>query len=81
MKWMVVILVCLPLLGSGQYSVSLLNTKLKALNNAPHSINQDSKIPFEIIRGMMYVTASINNQEGNFIIDTGAALFIVNQTL
>ena len=38
-----------------------------------------STIPFTMLEGMMVVEATVNNQKGNFIIDTGAPTLVLNE--
>ena len=63
-----------------QNSIAYLRSELS--KETPEVINHRSEnvIPFELIRGMIVMQASINDQPGHFILDTGAPLMVVNET-
>lgn len=81
MKWMIVLWLSIPLISFSQHAVSLLNTQLKTLENKAHVIESNSRIPFEVVRGMMHVEAELEGKKGRFIIDSGAPLLIINQKI
>lgn len=55
------------------------NTSTRIVSETAMSPNVSSLIPFTIVEGMMMVEAEIDNQKGNFIIDTGAPTLVLNQ--
>ncbi len=85
MKWAACFICLLGLHGAnGQHSVSFLNTlpsSVKVSSSRP-SANRGSEelIPFEICRGMIVVQAELNGEKGDFIVDTGAPLMVINKT-
>lgn len=52
----------------------------------PPSINLGSsptdflEVPFDLVNGMIFVRAQLNNQPGEFILDTGAPMLVLNRS-
>lgn len=80
MKWMVFLLIVLSNSVFGQQSIAFLNKPNLEVRSLSSSIPANSQaIPMEVIRGMIYLEAEMNGQKGQFILDTGAPMLIVNQ--
>lgn len=80
MNWKLLVLIIITTPLFGQNTISFLNsnevaTKLSSVELKGHRI-----VPFDIIRGMIFVRAEINQQWGSFILDTGAPSIVVNQS-
>lgn len=69
------LLLCLTLVFSAQIALSTTN---QHINNNPSSRFVSEDFDFEIVKGMLFVKASLNNKEGNFIIDTGSPEMVLN---
>ena len=79
MKNLLTILLLLVLqISFGQHHIAFVDAKAKAdkLANAGNLPNHSSA--FKIVEGMIMVQASLDNQIGNYIVDTGAPLLIIN---
>jgi len=80
MKRFIILLLLVPQLTQAQNFVSFLDvadvptTKVKKTDFVTSSI-----VPFTILEGMMVVEATVNNEKGNFIIDTGAPTLVLNE--
>lgn len=82
MKWMAFILVLLTFQAFGQQSIAFLNKPNLEVHSLSSSVPANSQtIPMQIIRGMIYLEAEMNGQKGQFILDTGAPMLIVNQKM
>ncbi|PHN06514.1 aspartyl protease family protein [Flavilitoribacter nigricans] len=75
-------LVALVLLnGSSTYAQSsIAYLRTAAVAESYHVLPKKSEhlIPFELVRGMIVMQASIEQQPGHFILDTGAPLMVIN---
>lgn len=61
-----------------QRNVALLNVVPSSRLEAEDVLVEYSEIPFELAGGMLVVKASVNGEEGNFILDTGAPGIVLN---
>ena len=50
----------------------------RALNDAPLELFNFEYIQFELINGLIVLSASVDGQEGNFILDTGSPQLLLN---
>jgi predicted aspartyl protease len=76
---LVLILVWLAGAASAQHPISFLNIPPRSLEVEPiGSANSSQLYPFELVRGMIYVSASLNGQSGQYILDTGAPCVVIN---
>ena len=55
------------------------NSSTSRISEIASPPNASSLIPFTMVEGMMLVEAEIDNQKGNFIIDTGAPTLVLNE--
>ncbi len=82
MKWMAFILLLVAYPAFGQQSIAFLNKPNLEVRSLSSSIPANSQtIPMEVIRGMIYLEAEMNGQKGQFILDTGAPMLIINQKM
>lgn len=82
MKWMAFLFILLSSSLFGQQSIAFLNKPNLEVRSLTSSIPANSQtIPMQIIRGMIYLEAEMNGSKGQFILDTGAPLLIVNQKI
>lgn len=62
----------------GQSSIAYLNSSFNANSTTTLAISNEEVIPFELIRGMIVMDAQVDRKDGQFILDTGAPLMIIN---
>ncbi len=78
-RWMVLLII----LGNtglfSQNTVSFLYSDSHTKSSRKKSEKIDRQVPIEIVRGMVYVEATLNGEQGNFIVDTGSPMMIVNE--
>ena len=77
MKQWVIIFLFLQQIVLAQNNVALFDISTKPTEGV-FKVNSILTTSFELINGMIFVEASINEQQGHFILDTGAPLTIVN---
>jgi predicted aspartyl protease len=78
-KLLVLLFVWLAGAAAAQHPISFLNIPPRSLEVEPiGSANSSQIYPFELVRGMIYVSASLNGQPGQYILDTGAPCVVVN---
>lgn len=66
------------LISFAQHSIAYLRTIPKTESFYHLSGRTEQTIPFELVRGMIVIQAQIDQQPGQFILDTGAPLMIIN---
>lgn len=62
----------------GQNSIAYLRSSLNTNTVATAAISDEEAIPFDLIRGMIVMNAQVDQTDGQFILDTGAPLMIIN---
>lgn len=67
-----------PLSTFSQSPVAYLKASVESLATHPLPASMEQGIEFELVRGMIVTKASIDNQQGEFILDTGAPLMVIN---
>lgn len=80
MKWVLLTFLLFSHLLLAQRQVAVLSTShlTESISAAP---NPDFvEVPFELINGMIFVQAQVNNQRGYFILDTGAPMLVLNRS-
>ena len=63
----------------GQNSISLIQTPARNEQIKVPFYYSMVKMPIEIVNGMIFVKASINSDTGNYMLDTGAPMLVINQ--
>ncbi|MEZ5044333.1 MAG: retroviral-like aspartic protease family protein [Saprospiraceae bacterium] len=80
MRWMVFFFLFIGFSVFGQRSIAFLDTPNHKVVSISSNIPENSQaIPMEIVRGMIYLEAEMNGEKGQFILDTGAPMLLVNQ--
>ncbi len=79
MKGMTLLLLVLARFVLGQNSISLLQIPVRSEEIEVSVQHPLEKIPVEIRNGMMFVKASLNNQTGFYMLDTGAPMLVLNR--
>ncbi|MBK7873788.1 MAG: retropepsin-like domain-containing protein [Saprospiraceae bacterium] len=79
MKGMTLLLLVLAHYVLGQNSISLIQTPARNEQIEVRFYYSMMKMPIEIANGMVFVKASMNNDTGNYILDTGAPTLVINQ--
>lgn len=69
-----------PSIAFSQNSIAYLKTDLSSEDHSIIVHKNEHIIPFELVRGMIVMQAKINQQPGEFILDTGAPLMVINET-
>ncbi|MEL7221308.1 MAG: hypothetical protein AAGJ93_08320, partial [Bacteroidota bacterium] len=62
-----------------QQGIAFLNTSESLIESTFTIEQQDIVLPFDLDRGMIYVEAKVEDQEGQFILDTGAPSLVLNE--
>ena len=70
---------CIAQLGHSQNYVSFLDVDATPKKAETVVSEEIRTVPFTMIEGMMLVEASMNQQRGNYIIDTGAPTLVINE--
>ena len=78
MKWIIILISIVPKLSLGQLAFTVVNTNTSYPIERNTLNSTSSIVSFESIRGMMHVKARVDGQEGNFILDTGAPVLVIN---
>ena len=78
MKRLLILFLIITQIAEAQEHVAFLDvaTSYDEADGSPYF--NSTIVPFKMIEGMMLVEATMNNQLGNYIIDTGAPTLIVN---
>lgn len=79
MKRFIILFLCLAQIAAAQNFVSFIDVDRIATKTKPTNLVNSTVVPFTMLEGMMVVEATINNQKGNFIIDTGAPTLVINE--
>ncbi|MFK7936929.1 MAG: aspartyl protease family protein [Saprospiraceae bacterium] len=79
MNKLLFILLLITQLTHAQSYVSFLDVDVKHKKEKTTIFNNIKTVPFAIIEGMILVEANMNQQNGNYIIDTGAPTLIINE--
>ncbi len=78
-RWMVLLII----LGNtglfSQNTISFLHSDTRSKHSRNNIEKVDHQVAIEIVRGMAYVQASLDGQRGNFIVDTGSPMMVVNE--
>ena len=79
MKRLLILFLFITQVADAQEHVAFFDaaTSYEAADESPYL--NSTIVPFRMIEGMMLVEASINNQLGNYIIDTGAPTLVINE--
>ncbi len=79
MKRLIILCLFITQIAEAQNFVSFLDVDAapSKVKNTP--LATSATIPFTMLEGMMVVEATVNNQKGNFIIDTGAPTLVLNE--
>lgn len=64
--------------GFSQNSIAYLRTAMPAAATELLPERDNLRIPFELVRGMIVLSAEIDAQQGHFILDTGAPMMVIN---
>ncbi|MEZ4991622.1 MAG: pepsin/retropepsin-like aspartic protease family protein [Saprospiraceae bacterium] len=67
-----------PLSVFTQSPVAYLKASVKSEKEHELPVSIERGIPFELVRGMIVTQARIDDQDGQFILDTGAPLMVIN---
>ena len=78
MKYIMLLILSFAGTLSAQNKVAFLHVAATAPGKAASAIATHSTANFDLSAGMIIVSASINNQSGNFILDTGAPGIVLN---
>ncbi len=81
MKRFFILFLFLTQFASAQNFISFLDVAAD-INNAEKEVTplaNSTIVPFTILEGMMVVEATVNQQKGNYIIDTGAPTLVLNE--
>ncbi|MDX1939853.1 MAG: pepsin/retropepsin-like aspartic protease family protein [Saprospiraceae bacterium] len=79
MKGMTLLLLVLAHYVLGQNSISLIQTPARNEQIEVRFYYSMVKMPIEIVNGMIFVKASMNSDTGNYMLDTGAPMLVINQ--
>lgn len=63
----------------GQQNVALLNAPVRPLRNAPLETRKQLVHEFALDRGMIYLEANLEGQQGAYVLDTGAPGLVLNE--
>ncbi|PSR12452.1 MAG: hypothetical protein DA408_10885 [Bacteroidetes bacterium] len=63
----------------GQNNIALLNTPVRSLKAVELNLGDQVSIPFQLDRGMIYVSARVEQHTGQFVLDTGAPSLVLNE--
>lgn len=77
MTWCLLIASCGALLA--QSTIALLETPARPLESIQICQNGIQQTPFTVKKGMIHVQASVESEKGNFILDTGAPMLVINE--
>jgi len=79
MKQLLILFLLITQIAEAQEHVAFLDvvTSYTEVDESPYL--NSTVVPFKMIEGMMLVEATMNNQQGNYIIDTGAPTLVINQ--
>lgn len=76
----IILLLLIPNIVQAQNFVSFLDVTDVPTNKVKNAdFATTSIVPFTVMEGMMIVEATVNNEKGNFIIDTGAPTLVLNE--
>lgn len=78
MKMITLLLLLSTTFGFAQSSISYLRTSATHTRPLGHPDRDNLIIPFELLRGMIVLNAEIDEQVGQFILDTGAPMIVIN---
>lgn len=80
MKRLIILCLFISQIATAQNFVSFLDIATSADKTTTiNPVATSTTIPFTMLEGMMVVEAIVNQQKGNFIIDTGAPTLVLNQ--
>lgn len=79
MKWTTLLLLVSMLEVWSQNQIAFLQTVPATATPQVKVYAADTAIPLKIIHGLPFVKANLNGVSGNFMLDTGAPLLVVNQ--
>lgn len=80
MKRLIIFYLFISQIATAQNFVSFLDIATSADKTTTiNPVATSTTIPFTMLEGMMVVEATVNQQKGNFIIDTGAPTLVLNQ--
>ena len=79
MKRFIILCLFISQIAAAQNFVSFLDVDAASSKVKKTHLATSSTIPFTMLEGMMVVEATVNNQKGNFIIDTGAPTLVLNE--
>jgi len=80
MKRLIILCLFITQIAAAQNFVSFIDVAATTKNVEEKNLLANSKIvPFTMLEGMMVVEATVNQQKGNYIIDTGAPTLVINE--
>jgi len=79
MKRILILFLFIGQLAYTQNFVSFLSVDAESKEKEAISTIKTSIIPFTVVEGMILVEATMNQQKGNYIIDTGAPTLVLNE--
>jgi len=79
MKRFIILFLFIAQIAEAQNFVSFLDVDAAPSKVKNNNLATSSTIPFTMLEGMMVVEATVNNEKGNFIIDTGAPTLVLNE--
>jgi len=79
MNRFLLIFLLLTQLAHAQSYVSFLDVDVEPRKEKTETADNVKTVPFSVIEGMILVEASRNQQNGNYIIDTGAPTLVINE--
>ncbi len=80
MKWVLLSFLLFSHLLPAQRQVAFLSTAHLTESISTGANPDFVEVPFELINGMIFVQAQVNNQTGYFILDTGAPMLVLNRS-
>ncbi len=80
MKWTTFLLLGFVLDLFAQHPISLLKTPVTRAPVSKRIRSLDTVIPLEIIRGLAFVNANVEQIDGRYLLDTGAPSLVLHQT-
>lgn len=78
MKRFIILFLIVAQIAEAQNFVSFLDVDATTNTIKKTTLHKRSIIPFMMLEGMMVVEATVNDQKGHFIIDTGAPTLVIN---
>lgn len=79
MRWVIILFWLSVHTVLAQQQISYLSAPADVQRFVPENRMAPQEIPFELVNGMLLVRASVDHQQGTFILDTGAPLVVLNQ--